>query len=392
MTSRRSLLVALLVAAAATTSGCSVTDTITERLSPQTEVGTPTVTIAVLAPLSGGQTRSGTNVVESVKQAVADSGGVPGWEVAVREYDLSSATLADDLAEIEKDDTTVSVITGFGPADIRTIVPQLDDAGLSMISPADSDPRHVRGADATNPIRPWSGYMTVAVDPTPEESALADHLVRVQGVDRVVVVDDAASSGDARTDAVATAFRERGVLDVDVVSWDGSKTSRQVRRTIRGLDPGDALVVDGSPALAAKAGAVAVDGVVLALTTLPDDMSEDETAGLQGVLAPQLGADPARGSAELADSFAASDTPFTVGPFGPAAYDGTRMLVDTYTRCLPDPTRSTSPSRSQCRIALAGATWTGLTGPIQFDEFGARLGLLPAVVSLDGESWGQPGG
>lgn len=391
MTPRRMSLVALFVAAAATTSGCSVTDTVAERLSPETEVGTPTVTIAVLAPLSGGQTRNGTNVVESVKQAVADSGGVPGWEVAVREYDLASATLEDDLAEIETDDTTVSVITGFGPDDIRTIVPQLDDAGLGIISPADSDPRHVRGADPTNPIRPWSGYVTVAVDPTAEESALADHLVRVQGVDRVVVVDDPTSDGD-RADAVTTALRRRGVLDVDVVSWDGSKAPRQARRALRGLDPGDALVVDGSPALAVKAGAVAVDGVVLALTTLPDDMSEDETAALQGVLAPQLGADPARGSTELADSFAASNTPFTVGPFGPAAYDGTRMLVDTYSRCLPDPTRSTSPSRSQCRIALAGATWTGLTGPSQFDEFGARLGLLPAVVSLDGDSWGQPGG
>ena len=110
------------------------------------------------------------------------------------------------------------------------------------------------------------------------------------------------------------------------------------------------------------------------------------------MLAPQLGPDPARGSAELEEVFEAAGAPLTVGRFGPAAYDATRMLIDTYTRCLPDPTRSTSPSRSQCRIALAGATWAGLTGPIQFDEFGARLGLLPAVVTLQGDAWSQPGG
>lgn len=390
MTRRRSLLVALLVAAAATTSGCSVADTVAEQLSPDTEVVTPTVTIAVLAPLSGGQTRNGTNVVESVKQAVADSGGVPGWEVAVREYDLTSPTLADDLAEIEADDTTVSVVTGFGPDDIRTIVPRLDEAGLAVLSPADRDPRHVRGADPTDPIRPWSGYATVAVEPAAEATALADHLVRVQGVRRVLVIDDTTSPSGRRAEAVATALRERGVLDVEVLGWDGSRSSRPVRSAVRDLDQADALVVDGPPALAVTAAGWAVDDVDLALTVKPDELSDDEATALQGVLAPQLGADPSRGSTELEEAFTATGTPFTVGPFGPAAYDGARMLVDTYTRCLPDPTRSTSPSRSQCRSALAGATWTGLTGPIQFDEFGARLGLLPAVVSLDGDSWGQP--
>ena len=392
MTRRRSSFVALLVAASAAMSGCSVTDTIAERLSPNTEVGPATVTIAVLAPLSGGQTRNGTNVVESVKQAVADSGGVPGWEVAVREYDLTSPGLADDLAEIERDDTTISVITGFGPDDIRTVVPQLDDAGLAVLSPADSDPRHVRGADPTNPIRPWSGYATVAVDPAAEESALAEHLVRVEGVDQVVVVADATTREGNRAKTVERALRERGVLDVEVVSWDGASRPRPVRSAIRALGPGGALVVDGSPALAASAAGWATDDVVVALTQKPDDLGEDVPTALQGVLAPQLGPDPARGSAELEEAFEAAGAPLTVGRYGPAAYDATRMLVDTYTRCLPDPTRSTSPSRSQCRIALAGATWSGLTGPIQFDEFGARLGLLPAVVTLQGDAWGQPGG
>jgi ABC-type branched-subunit amino acid transport system substrate-binding protein len=391
MTPRRLSLVALLVAAAVTSSGCSVADTIAERFAPDTEVGTPTVTIAVLVPMSGGQTRNGMNVLASVKQAVADAGGVPGWEVVVREYDVTSPTLDEELAEIEGDDTTVSVITGFGPDDIRTIVPRLDDAGLSIVSPADSDPRHVRGADPANPIRPWSGYVTVAVDPDPEESALADHLVRVDQVETAVVIDDGTSPSAERAASIVTAFRERGVLDVTEVSWDGSAVSRALRASVRDLAPGDALVVDGSPQLVAATRALAADGVVVAMAEKPAELTAGEAGALQGVLAPQSGRDPARGSTELEEAFAAAGTPVTVGPFGPAAYDGARTLVDVYSRCLPDPTRSSSPSRSTCRTDLAGTTWDGLTGPIQFDEFGARLELLPAVVSLKGDSWGQPG-
>jgi hypothetical protein len=41
---------------------------------------------------------------------------------------------------------------------------------------------------------------------------------------------------------------------------------------------------------------------------------------------------------------------------------------------------------------VAGTQWRGLTGPVVFDEFGARLGLLPDVLVLgeDGR-WSLPG-
>lgn len=388
---RRTLLVPLMAAATAL-SGCSMVDSVVERVSPDAEVVVPTVTIGVLAPLSGGQTRTGRSVVDAVEQAVADSGGVEGWQLDVVAYDLAGASLADDLAELKAGDSTVAVVTGFGPDDVRTIVPELDESGLTVLSPADSDPRHLRGADPADPIRPWAGYVSVAAEPTPEETALADHLVRVVGVQRAVVLSDGTRASESRGDAVTRSLEQRGVTRARAVAWQGAKASRPIERAVSRLKPGDALVIDAPAALAADLAGLAPSGVSVVLTSPLDDLSEPQSAELEGALAPLPGLDPRRGAAELRAAFEASDRDATEGPFGPAAYDGARLLVDAFSRCLPDAQRSSSPSRSQCRSEVAGATWNGLTGQVMFDEFGSRPGLLPAVVTLRNGEWRQPGG
>lgn len=382
----------VLLAAATALSGCATTDAIRERISPEQPSGPPTVTIGVLAPLSGGSTRDGRSVVDAVEQAVADSGGVPGWQVKVAAYDLAPASLEQSLAELKTDDSTVAVVAGFTADDIRTVVPELDESGLTVISPADSDPRHTRGADPAAPLRPWSGYVTVAVEPSPEPTALADHLARVVGTTRVVVVGDGTSSSTQRARDVADALAERGVLDTTVVPWRGAKQNRALERAVGALQPGDTLVVDGDADLVSRVAAQRPDGVVLALTSPLADLSRRQAIALSGATAPLPGLDPRRGAAELSRIFDQAGTSATEGLYGPAAYDGAALLVDTLTRCLPDPSRSTSPSRSACRAEVAGTSWDGLTGAIQFDEFGARLGLLPTVVILRKGSWQTPGG
>ena len=104
-------------------------------------------------------------------------------------------------------------------------------------------------------------------------------------------------------------------------------------------------------------------------------------------MAPLPGLSPRRGAKPLNDLYAESGRDAAAGAYGPAAYDGARMLLDAFTRCLPAPESSRSPSRSACRAETAGTVWTGLTGTIQLDEFGARLGLLPAVVGLRDGEW-----
>jgi ABC-type branched-subunit amino acid transport system substrate-binding protein len=376
----------LLLAATVALSGCSTVDGLVERVRPVQEAGTPVVTLTVLAPLSGAQESAGTTVVDAVQQAMADSGGVTGWEVAVQSVDTTGPTLDDDLDALGSDDTAVAVVGGFAPDDVRTLVPQLDGEGLTVVSPADTDPRHTRGADPSSPLRPWSGYVTVAVEPTPEQTALADHLVRMVGITRGLVVHGSDADSRARAAAVADGIVTRGVTGVSTSEWSTARRS-DVIDAVADLSPGDALVVDGDAALARTVAEAAPDGVVLALTAVPASLDDSAAAALDGALAPLPGLDPRRGSDELGSRYAEAGRDADPGRYGPAAYDGARLVVDALGRCLPDPERSTSPSRSACRAEIAGTVWDGLTGSIQLDEYGTRLGLLPAVATLRGGEW-----
>jgi branched-chain amino acid transport system substrate-binding protein len=381
---------AIAVATALLLTGCGAVDTVIDRVQPGEDAGTPTVAIGVLAPLTGGQTRVGTEVAAAVEQAVADSGGVPGWAIEVQVVDLAAPGLAADLEEMTLDDALVAVVTGFGADDVRTVVPVLDESGVTVLSPADSDPRHVQGADPGAPLRPWPGYLTTAVDPTPEQSALAGHLVRAAGVSSVLVVTDGSSAAQSRAATLTEALQVRGLARVRVADARGERLG-PAAEPIGRLRQDAALVVDGSVPLAVTAAAARPAGTTLALMARPD-LTDEQAAALDGAVAPDRGLDPRRGSAELHAALEPRDEPVSPGPYGPAAYDTGRLLVDAFVRCLPDPTESASPSRSACRAEVAGARWGGLTGQIAFDEFGARLGLLPAVLTLSKGEWAAPGG
>jgi ABC-type branched-subunit amino acid transport system substrate-binding protein len=372
----------LVAAVALLVSGCGAVDTVLERVRPTDDAGPPVATIVVVAPLSGPQTRDGQGVLAAVEQALADSGGVQGWDVRVRGVDLAADDLPDRLDALVESDSTVAVVTGFAAQDVRATVPRLDAAGLTVLSPADSDVRHVYGADPASPLRPWSGYASVAVDPTPEVSALADHLVRVVVPGQVVVVADGTTTATGRTDTFTAEMAERGAAVASVLS-----SGTDLTPALAALTAADVVVVDGPPDLAAAVATATLAQV--ALMSRPDTVTPEQAAALEGAIAPDVGLDPRRGSTELQALLGGSGV--SGGTFGPAAYDAGRLLVQAMSSCLPDPSTTSSPSRSSCRPAVAGTPWAGLTGAIVLDEFGGRPGLLPGILTLRGGQWALPG-
>jgi ABC-type branched-subunit amino acid transport system substrate-binding protein len=372
----------LVAAVALLVSGCGAVDTVLERVRPSEDAGPPVATIVVVAPLSGPQTRDGEGVLAAVERAVTDSGGVEGWDVRVRGVDLAADDLPDRLDALVESDSAVAVVTGFSAQDVRANVPLLDAAGFSVLSPADSDVRHLRGADPTNPLRPWNGYASVAVDPTPEISALADHLVRAFAPTQVVVVTDGTATAAGRTETFTAEMAERGAAVASVLS-----SSADLTTPLAALAVTDVVVVDGPPEVAA--GVAAATPAQVALMSRPQTLTPEQAAALEGAITPDAGLDPRRGSTELQALLGGSGV--SGGPYGPAAYDAGRLLVDAMTTCLPDPSASSSPSRSTCRARVAGTPWAGLTGAIVFDEYGGRPGLLPGILTLRAGQWVLPG-
>jgi ABC-type branched-subunit amino acid transport system substrate-binding protein len=373
-----------LAAAAVVLSGCGAADSVLERVQGSDEPAPAVATIAVLVPQNSGLARAGAGVDAAVRRAVDDSGGVRGWTVEVRTLPLDGPDLPATLETLAADDALVAVVTGFEPTDVRTTVPVLDAAGVAVVSPADSDPRHLYGADPRSQLRPWSGYSSLAVDPHPEQSALAEYLVRSARARTIVVLSDSPSS-TGPVDALTQAVDQRGRARVVVVPVTERRAAAQVQEALADLDASTAVVVDGPVELAQAARAAGAG--TLAFLARPDGLTPEQSAALAGAVAADRGLDPARGSDELTALLDGEGA----GPYGPAAYDTGRLVVDALTRCLRNEP-SSSPSRSRCKAEVAGSQWTGLTGPVVFDEYGGRLGLLPDVLVLDDKGrWSLPG-
>ncbi len=381
--------VPLLAAAALVLSGCGAADTVLQRVRGDEQSVVPTVSLVLLVPQQSGLTRAGAGVEAAARQAVDDSGGVPGWTIDVQTIDLDADDLSARLDEVVQSDTAVGVITGFEPEDVRTVVPVLDEAGLTILSPADTDPRHFYGSEPEQPLRPWTGYSSVAVDPSPEQTALADHLVRSVGARRVVVLTDGSSEAGARADRLTEALDARSRIPVTVVPMSDRRVGAQVAQVLDDVSSDTAVVVDGPVSLAEAVADEREGAGTLALATRPDALTPEQAAVLAGALSADQGLEPTRGLDEL-DANLEGDV--TGGPFGPAAYDAARLFVDALSRCLPDPTVESSPSRARCKPVVQGTPLTGLTGRVVLDEYGARTGLLPDVQVLDEKGrWTLPG-
>jgi len=204
----------------------------------------------------------------------------------------------------------------------------------------------------------------------------------------VVVVTDGTTEAASRAQTFVAEIAERGTVQTAVLAAGAGDLPPEVAAQVAALAPGDAVAVDGPPALAAAVAAASPAQV--ALLARPETLTVEQAEALEGALAPDVGLDPRRGAPEL-QALLAAGSGGNGGPYGPAAYDAGRLLVDAMTRCLPDPTSTRSPSRSACRLEVAGTQWAGLTGAVVLDEYGGRLGLLPGILTLRAGQWALPG-
>ncbi len=430
-----------LAAAGALLGGCGVVEDVTARFSQEEDTTPPVVTIGVAVPYDGTLLVPARGAEAAVRLAVDDHRDlVPGWDVEVVTVDTAQRLdrALDDVDRVLADELSVAgVITGLTTADVRTVVPELDDDGILAISPADVDPRHTVGAIPGSPSRPWKAYWAAAVHPAPAEAAAAEALVRDR-VRRVLVLADESPEALASAAATTDALEVRGGRGKQVSLPLTSQLVGAVEALLTGQavpDPpkakrgkqddeesqdqlddssenGADVVPADTPALAASTLPTRFQGVMLAgspefvavaegtvralypempvatwASSRPRAARSVSPTGLEGVLVPEAGPDPAAGLDELAARLSATGVSVPPGPFGPAAYDATVMLMEGLAQCLPAAAPGLTPSRAACAPAVGVSAVDGLTGTLAFDEFGARLSTLAPMGRIEAGRW-----
>src|SRR5262245_36190643 len=128
------------------------------------------VKIGVIAPIDAGLTSFGRGIRNSVQLAVDEANArsaIPGWRIDVEAKDDSSdpATGKAAAEALAADPAVIGVVGTYNSGVAAEAAPILNDRGIAMISPANTDPALTRGPDRAHPARQYPTYFRmVATD------------------------------------------------------------------------------------------------------------------------------------------------------------------------------------------------------------------------------------
>jgi branched-chain amino acid transport system substrate-binding protein len=365
--------------------------------SKNNAVSTPlhVVRIGVIAPLEGAQRSEGRAIRNSVQLAVNDANArlaIAGWSIeVVAKNDASDpATGAQDAAALAADPNVIGVVGTYDSAVAWQVAPVLNQAGIAMISPANTDPSLTLGADEAHPRRQFATYFRLVANNAREGPALARYAHERLHARTAAVVSVSLPANRDVADGFAAAFRAAGgrvVFDTTVA--DNTTRMRDVAESIARRDP-DVVFFSGKDRSAAalrsdaqtSAPLLGTDAILDdAYLNATDDSADGDVAIVAGPVA------TAKAAALYRLEYAAARFADPPTPLAPYAYDATNLLVDAAARALLSHASITADVRDEIVQNVQRAHVDGAGGPIAFDRNGDNTAAALSAYRVTNGAW-----
>ena len=220
--------------------------------------GGQTVTIVSDLPRQGSNRAQTTTMVNAIEMAIEERGGKAGnVNIDYEGYDDATAQAgqwdeakcAENAQTVAQDEDVVGWIGPFNSGCASVQIPILNEAGLAMISPANTYIGLTKPGG--EPDEPEKYYQTgernyarviVADDEQGQAGAL---LMEDEGVESVFILDDKETYGKGLADQVEKSAKELGIQIVGREGIDGSAANyRSLMNKIADVDP-DAIYFGG---------------------------------------------------------------------------------------------------------------------------------------------------
>lgn len=345
---------------------------------------TEVVKIGSVAPLTGPQSHLGKDQENGVRLAIeeANASGVMlgGKKVTFElagEDDMADPRTATIVAQKLVDEQIKGVI---GHLNSGTSIPAsriYSDAGIPQISPA-----------TTAVAYTTQGYKTtfrVITNDSQQGKVLGNFAVKTLGAKSVAIIDDRTAYGQGLADEVEKAVKAAGATVVaHEFTTDKSTDFMAILTSIKGKKP-DVIFfggMDGQGAPLAKQ----MKSLGLTAKLLGGDGIQSPefiklaAADAEGVYGSSPGQPLALmpGGNEFSQRFSAKYG--IVQIYSPYAYDATRAMIDAMKR-------ADSAVPANYLPELAKTNFSGVTGPIAFDEKGDIQGGAVTVYQVQGGEW-----
>ena len=342
------------------------------------------VKIGAVSPLTGAQSHLGKDIESGIRMAIdeANAGGVMlgGKKVTFElasEDDMADPRTATIVAQKLVDEQIKGVIGHLNSGASIPASRIYSDAGIPQISPASTAVAYTA-----------QGYKTtfrVMTNDSQQGKVLGEFAVKTLGGKSVAIIDDRTAYGQGLADEVAAAVTAAGGSVVArEFTTDKSTDFMAILTAIKGkkpdviffggMDPQGALLVKQMKSLGLSAKLLGGDGLQSSnFLTLAGADAEGAYASSPGQPLSQM-----PGGNEFSAKFTAKYGVIQI--YSPYAYDATRAMIDAMKR-------ADSATPATYLPELVKTHFTGVTGPIAFDDKGDILGGAVTVYQAQGGEW-----
>jgi branched-chain amino acid transport system substrate-binding protein len=346
------------------------------------------VKIGSVSPLTGPQSHLGKDQENGVRLALdeANASGVTlgGKKVQfelISEDDQADPRTATVVAQKLVDSDVKGVI---GHLNSGTSIPAskiYSDAGIAQISPS-----------ATAVAYTAQSYKTtyrVMTNDAQQGKVLGEFAVNTLGAKKIAIIDDRTAYGQGLADEVEKAAKAAGATIVArEFTTDKSTDFMAILTAIKGKKPDVVFFggMDGQGAPLAKQ----MKSLGLTAKLLGGDgiqsfefikLAAADAEGVYGS-SPGLPLEQMPGGPEFSQKFNAKYG--NIQNYAPYAYDATRVIIDAMKR-------ANSAEPATYLPELAKTSFTGVTGPVAFDEKGDIQGGAVTVYQVQGGKWAPTG-
>lgn len=351
--------------------------------------------IGVIAPLSGGLSAMGLGIRNSVDLAIKQanaSNAIPGWTLELAaEDDAATPDVGKNAAtKLASDDQVVGVVGTLNSSVAQVVTPVLASAGIVQVSPANTSPSLTKGADLTNPVRPYANYFRVCTTDAVQGPFAAQYLLGI-GIKKVATIHDKKAYGQGLVDNFTTAFKAGGgtVVAAETINPDDSDFSAVISK-VKAKSPstiyyGGEFPQAGPLTKQAKAAGLDVplmggDGIF--------DANFIKLGGAAGDLATSVGApvESLPSAKAFVEAYQAAGFADGYSAYGAYGYDAANAIIAALKTSLPA-AADAKAARPGTIAAIATVSFDGATGKVGFDEFGDAVARVLTVYKVVDGKW-----
>ncbi len=388
---------ASLVAAALTASACGT------RTEPGTRGGgtggetSKVAKIGVIAPLSGDLSAMGLGIRNSVELAVRqanEAGDLNGWTLEVAaEDDQGQADPGRNAAtKLAADSDVIAVVGPLNSSVGQALQPVLSQAGIALVSPANTNPSLTRGPDLANPKRTYDNYFRTCATDDVQGPFAAKYLLD-NDIRQVATIHDKKAYGQGLVTAFSEYFSANGgsVVAAETINPEDKDFSAVISK-IREANPQAVYYGGEFPQAAPLSQQMKGAGLNVPLMGGDGIYVEQfiELAGpnSNGDLATSVGApvETLASAQEFVQAYEQANFPDGYSTYGAYAYDAANAIIEALKTSLAD-AQDVSSARQPTIEEIGKVDFTGATGEVAFDEFGDSKARVLTAYKVENGKW-----